>query len=249
MSDGIQGLCEKGQEALVNQQYVDAEQYLVLAEREALAAGDWDALARLYMPLQEARRQRRQRTCEGVICLNLLSEGPDDVIEGRHVIENYPHGQLLVAGWATLEPALQVRRLQGRFKLYLDVFLAAKYPLIGGGHAVVIVPHEHVVLPAPAPRRMAEMAQSMPPRSIILREEDIPAGPMATTTELTALTQSWWERLHTPFLQDARETKDPRKRIEAYRRTIRVDYACEFAHQELANTAREMARQAIASHR
>ena len=131
------------------------------------------------MPLQEARRQRRQRTSEGesVICLDLLAQGPSDLIEGEHVIENFPQGQLLVAGWGTLEPALQVRKLQGRFGLYIDVFLAAKYPLIGGGHAVVIVPHEHVVLPDLSPRRLDEMPSMMPPHSIILREEDIPAGP------------------------------------------------------------------------
>ena len=126
MSQAIQGLCEKGQELLAAQEYIEAEQVLVRAERDALHQQDWDTLARLYMPLQETRRQRRQRTCEGVICFDLVSEGPGDQIVGRHVIENYPHGQLLVAGWGTLEPAMQVRRLQGRFKLFVDVLLAAK---------------------------------------------------------------------------------------------------------------------------
>ena len=37
---------------------------------------------------------------------------------------------------------------------------------------------------------------------------------------------------------------DPVQKIEAYRRTIRVDYACEFAHQRLSDTAKGMARKA-----
>lgn len=242
MSEAIQAICEKGQDLLASQKYVEAEQNLVRAEREAFHLQDWDTLARLYMPLQEARRQRRQRTFEGVIRLDLLAQGPSDVIEGRHVIENFPQGQLLVAGWGTLEPALQVRKLQGRFGLYIDVFLAAKYPLIGGGHAVVIVPHEHGVLPDLSPRRLAEMPSMMPPHSIILREEDIPAGPLPPDARLQATIQTWWERLHTPFLQDARNCRDLRRRIDSYRRVLRVDYGCEFAHQELALTARELAR-------
>lgn len=238
----IQGLCAQGQEVLAQQKYIEAEQLLMQAERDALHTGDWDTLSRLYMPLQEARRQRRQRATEGVVCLDLLSEGPGDHIEGRHVLENYPHGQLLVAGWGTIEPALQVRKLQGRFKLYVDVFLAAKYPLIGGGHAVVIVPHEHAVMPDLSPRRMAEFGRVMPPHSIVLREEELPRGQYRNDGAISALMESWWERLYWPFLVDARDTHDLKKRVEAYRKTIRVDYACEFAHQELSMTARELAQ-------
>ena len=36
---------------------------------------------------------------------------------------------------------------------------------------------------------------------------------------------------------------DPLRRIEAYRQTIRVDYACELAHQKLSAVARGLARQ------
>ena len=242
MSELIQNLCEKGQESLGTQHYIEAEQLLVQAEREALRQEDWDSLARLYMPLQESRRQRRQKTSEGVICLDLVSDGPADFIEGRHVVENYPHGQLLVAGWGSIEPALQVRRLQGRFKLFVDVFLGAKFPLIGGGSAVVIVPHEHVLLPDLSPRRIADMPGAMPAHSIILRQEELPVGMQKPSDSLTSMVQAWWERLHGAFLADARRTHDPCKRIDAYRRVIRVDYACEFAHQELAVTARELTR-------
>src|SRR4051812_8009067 len=93
----LQDLCELGQQQLVRTEYLAAEATLVEAERLATSLNDFDTLGRLYMPLQEARRQRRQRCGEGVVCLDLVSDGPDDRVEGRHVIENFSHGQLLVA--------------------------------------------------------------------------------------------------------------------------------------------------------
>jgi hypothetical protein len=51
-----------------------------------------------------------------------------------------------------------------------------------------------------------------------------------------------WERLHTPFLNDAANEPDPIRRMEAYRLTLRVDPACELAHQFLADIARKLAR-------
>jgi len=51
-----------------------------------------------------------------------------------------------------------------------------------------------------------------------------------------------WERLHTPFLQAAEKEPDPLRRMEAYRFTLRVDPACELAHQFLAEIARGRAR-------
>ena len=37
---------------------------------------------------------------------------------------------------------------------------------------------------------------------------------------------------------------DPVQKINHYRRTIRVDYACELAHQKLSSVARELGRAA-----
>lgn len=240
--ESLQELCESGQQLLVAQQFVEAEQMLLRAECDAMRHRDWDTLSRLYMPLQEARRQRRQRALEGLFCFDLVSDGPEDHIEGRHVLENYPHGVLLVAGWGTLEPALQTRKLQGRFRLYVDVLLGAKYPLIGGGNAIVVVPHEHAILPAVCPRRWNELPGVMPAHSLIFREEELPKGPRHKTPELISKVQGWWESMHWPFVLDARDTRDLRKRLSAYRRAIEVDYGCELAHQELSDTVKQLAR-------
>ena len=57
-----------------------------------------------------------------------------------------------------------------------------------------------------------------------------------------------WERLHGPFLAAADMQVDPVRKIEGYRKTIRVDYACELAHQRTSLVARELARSKNRAH-
>jgi hypothetical protein len=52
-----------------------------------------------------------------------------------------------------------------------------------------------------------------------------------------------WERLAAPFLAAADSSVDPIARVVGYRQTIRVDYACELAHQHLSDLAKTMDRQ------
>src|SRR6476660_132166 len=119
----LQSRCEQGQEQLTRMQCLEAEATLAAAERDAWALRDFDTLSRLYMPLQEARRQKRQCCGEGIFALDLTAESATDEIDGRRIVENYPHGQLLVAGWGTIEPAREVRRLATEHELYVETFL------------------------------------------------------------------------------------------------------------------------------
>src|SRR6202011_1542483 len=130
---------------------------------------DWDVLARLYLPLQEARRQRRQRCGEGIVCLDLIASGPNDHLSGREMASRFPHGQLLVAGWGSIEPALEVRAAQAELGLFVETFLAAAYP-VGAGRAVVIVPREDVQLPPPRPQTIDQLISGLPTHSIVLAE-------------------------------------------------------------------------------
>jgi hypothetical protein len=239
----VQSTCERGQELLMRTQYLEAEAVLVEAEAEAWAQKDFDTLARLYMPLQEARRQRRQRCGEGVVALDLFAQGPTDHVDGRRVVENYPHGQLLVAGWGTIEPALQVRRLQVEHQLYVETFLGAVYP-VGGKRAVVVVPLAGVTLPEPSPRSIDELLKLLPAHSVVLHEDELPQGSRPGDPDTFARVMSLWERLHQPFLAAADMLTDPLQKIAGYRRTIEVDYACELAHQKLSDAAHELARRA-----
>jgi len=241
--DSVEALCEQGQEQLMAMEYLAAERSLARAERLAWGEREWDLLSRLYMPLQEARRQRRQRCGEGIVCLDLLAEGPDDRLEARHVVEHYPHGQLLVAGWGTIEPALKVREIAAELGLYVETFLGAAYPAADGKRIVVIAPLGDVPVPlAGSGVSVEELKSKLPGGCFVLGENELPRGARKGTYQTYGEVMAMWERLHTPFLTFADGEQDPVAKIEGYRKTIRVDYACELAHQKLSDVAREMGR-------
>ncbi len=239
---GLQQHCELGQRQLMEMEYLQAEATLSTAEHEAWTARDWNSLARLYLPLQEARRQRRQRCGEGVICLDLVAESARDVVDGRRVVENFPHGQLLVAGWASIAPAERVRTLQAENDLYVETFLAAVYPAADGGRFVAIIPQPDQSLPPADVQERDQLLRLLPAGSIVLSVEELPQGSRRGDTETYADVMAMWEQLHTPFLNSADAEPDAIRRMQAYRRTIQVDYACELAHQKLAAVARQMSR-------
>lgn len=238
----LQALCEEGQSLLMATKYLEAEALLESAENLAWAARDYDTLSRLYMPLQEARRQRRQHCGEGVVCLDLIATSPTDDLSGRRVVENFTHGQLLVAGWKSIEPALEVRQLQKQYGLYVETFLAAAYPM-GSGRVVVIVPTEQVSLPTGEFNSVDALIANLPAHCIVLPVSELPSGSAPGTWQTYANVMSMWERLHTPFLAAADAEVDLRQRMEAYRRVIQIDYACELAHQKLSDVARQLYRQ------
>jgi hypothetical protein len=231
----IESQCELGQRLLMEMEYLQAEHVLAAAEAIAWERRAWDVLSRLYLPLQETRRQRRQRCGEGTVCLDLVAQSPSDSIDPETIVEQIPQGQLLVAGWQTLGPAATIRRLASERGLYLETFLAAVYP-VGSKRVVVIAPSEQTRLPE-------TLDDSRPPVDcVVLRAAELPQGQRAGTSETYAQTMSLWERLHAPFLARAEAESDPLEKMRLFRLTIDVDYGCELAHQHLAAAAREQLR-------
>ncbi|HEY0008736.1 MAG TPA: hypothetical protein VGB55_08440 [Tepidisphaeraceae bacterium] len=240
MPDDLQSLCAQGQDALLATDYLGAEATLIRAESLALAAGDWEALARLYMPLQEARRQRRQRAGEGVVKLDLLAT-PDQPLDAEALAGRYPHGQLLVGGFGTIEPALRLREIARERRLFLDVFLATAYR-VNENVAVAIVPDDHAALPPAGDYAIDQLQRLLPPHSILLPLTELPASEQHGNVTTFAHTMAMWEQLAAPFLAAADAATEPSMKISGYRQTLVVDYASEFAHQRLSHTAREMGR-------
>ena len=239
----LQARCELGQEQLMRTEYLQAEATLASAEADAWAIRDFDTLSRLYMPLQEARRQRRQRCGEGQVVLDLVASDANDPLDAAGIVDRFGHGQLLVAGWGSIEQSRRVREIQRERQLYVETFLAAAYPIIGGGRAVVIVPLEDVTVPdAKQPRSIDELMTRLPAQCIVLNAEELPKGPAPGDSATYAFVMSLWERLHTPFLAAADMQVDPLQKIEGYRKTQRVDYGCELAHQKASEVARMLAR-------
>jgi hypothetical protein len=237
----LQHLCERGQEELMRMDYLAAERTLEEAEQVAWSIQDWDTLARLYMPLQEARRQKRQRCGEGDVVLDLWAQSDLDHIDARHVVENFAHGQVLVAGWGTIEPAVKVRELARQHDLFLETFLGAVYPM-GDARVVAIVPTDEVTLP-PRGVTIDQLNSRLPVGSIVLTEQNVPKGSRRGTPETFGEVMAMWENLHRPFLTAADNEHDPLRKMQGYRKTIAVDYACELAHQKLSDVAKQLSRQ------
>jgi hypothetical protein len=241
--DDLQSLCELGQQQLMQTEYLAAEATLAMAEGRAWAAHDWDTLARLYMPLQEARRQRRQRCGEGIVRLDLLAHGPGDSPDAQRIARSHPHGQLLIAGWGSIKPSVELRKIQADRGLYLETFLAAAYA-VGGGLVVAIAPTVDIALPSPASLDSMDALARALPQCLVLPESDLPKGDRRGNTQTYAHIMSLWERLHTPALAAADAIADPIERMAGYRKTIEVDYACELAHQKLSDVARQLSQAA-----
>ena len=222
--------------------YVEAERILTTAERVAWDQRDFDTLARLYMPLQETRRQIRIRCGEGDVALDLFPPDPDAPMNAELILESFPFGQLLVAGWGSIDVAKDVRRLAHERGLYLESLLGAVHRTTDEGLMIAIVPTEDTPVPESTELSRNDLWKALPANSLLLRSDDLPHGVRRGTTETFAKVASLWERLHLPYLRDADAEPDPVRRIELYRRTIAVDYACELAHQKLSHTAKELAR-------
>jgi hypothetical protein len=240
----LQQLCEHGQDLLMCTDYLRAEALLVEAEGIATRLGDFDTLSRLYMPLQEARRQRRQRCGEGAVVLDRIAASPDEQPDAERIVSQYPHGQLLVAGWGSVAPAVRVRALQSQRQLYVETFLGAAYPT-REGLAVLLVPLADIPLPAAhatANLSFDDFRGQVPKYVVALRASELPRGERKGTWQTYAHVMDLWERLHLPYLQAADAGVHPFRKIEGYRRTIEVDYACELAHQKLSAVAHEIAR-------
>jgi len=240
-TDDLQELCELGQEQLMRMEYARAERTLAGAEEVAWQARDFDTLSRVYMPLLESRRQKRQRSGEGEVLLDIAAKGPGDEIDGRQVVEEHPFGQLLVAGWGTIEPARVVRRLARERGLYLETFLGAVY-LTDTGRVVVLAPLEVCELPGTEERRLEELKGVLPMGCLVLSEHETDVKAGRGTAGTFSRVMGLWERLHGPFLAAAEGLGDRVRRIEAHRETMRVDEGCELAHQRAAEVARELSR-------
>lgn len=239
----LQALCEQGSEKLIAMDYLGAEADLASAEAIAWEARDFDTLSRLYMPLQEARRQRRQRCGEGIVRLDLLASSADDHVESERYADEFPQGQLLVAGWGMTVPAARLRQIQRDRRQFAETFLGAVYPIVGGSRAVVIVPLEDLALPPAREQTIDTLIAALPPHCVVMHENELPRGNRAGTYETYGEVMALWEKLHLPYLAAADMQVNPLQRIEHYRRTIRVDYACELAHQKLSQVAHELTRQ------
>jgi len=239
----LQTQCELGQQLLMDTRYIEAREALTAAEAVAFQLQDFDTLARLYMPLQEAHRQIRQRCGEGYFNLRALAADSTEALDFEAILHDSKAGQFLVAGWANIEPAKRFREIAKAKLLYAETFLAAVYPLVGGAKVVAIVPTQDVALPDASPRSIDALIKLLPPHTVTLAIDQLPPPQPKGNTQTFGYTMNLWEQLSAPYLAAANIERDPIRKMEMYRKTIAVDSACELAHQYLSDCAAKLSKQ------
>lgn len=86
----IDAMMEQASQALVKRQYFEAEKLALSALRRAYGAGDYERIARIVLPLQEARRQKRDLA---------IDSGNVFIVDGE-----LPQGRTLKPGCYLLTP-------------------------------------------------------------------------------------------------------------------------------------------------
>lgn len=89
----VDELMERASLKLVATEYLACERLCLEAVKLARAAGDFERLARIMLPLQEARRQRRQIAEDAG---TFLIAGPDKR-DADAILDEHPRGCLLLA--------------------------------------------------------------------------------------------------------------------------------------------------------
>jgi len=90
-AEAIDRTMEAASRALVAMNYPEAERLCLAALEPARTLGDWDRLARIMLPLQEARRQRRQIAADaGGYVLN------GDRREPQRILDDHAAGLLIL---------------------------------------------------------------------------------------------------------------------------------------------------------
>ena len=82
MAHDIDQIMERASQALAKTDYLACERLCLEALRAAEQARDYDRIARILMPLQEARRQRRQNAADaGVVLLGEPRQTPQQILD------------------------------------------------------------------------------------------------------------------------------------------------------------------------
>lgn len=120
----LDALMEAASQALGRMHYLRCEALCLEALSVARLCGEWSYYARILLPLQEARRQRRLIAADGVIRLGTAQLGGDPVLWLRRVnpgclVLTQPHDNKM---------ARQILAAVSRRHLYVEILLAHNAP-------------------------------------------------------------------------------------------------------------------------
>ncbi|MBS0196774.1 MAG: hypothetical protein JSR77_08455 [Planctomycetes bacterium] len=130
-ADETDRLMEKASEALARTEYFEAETLCMRAWEAARAVNDFERLARICLPLQEARRQRRHEACDAptTVVLNELPGPKQKLAAGRYLIEP----PLVGIDVRTLREIADRQRVPIMALAREPLTRAGKWPIVGVG--------------------------------------------------------------------------------------------------------------------
>jgi hypothetical protein len=227
----LDAIMQQASEALVRGQYLACETLCLQALAEARQRGDWAYYARILLPLQEARRQRRIIASEGTIRL-----GTADLIGGvEQWLSMFDAGCIAVTHPHAVEQAHTLAQLARKQHRYVEVLFVDSDA----------AEDRWVVRTFAAPSAICEMNAPVAPwlnRWISWPSDDVKASPLPPATPADWFLDAC-EALGDAVLAKADKVADLRQRVDLLEAALHVVPDHELLHQRLGDTARAMCSQ------
>lgn len=258
-STRIDAIMEQASQALVHRRYFEAERLSLQALRKAHAAHDYERIARIVLPLQEARRQKRDIAIDAAREARRSQGSPNAAAGGVFVIaDELPTAKQLLPGcYLVCPPRVGVdgrtlRETADRKEIPIVVTVrepttqSGQWPIVSVGPVTVRAkvappPGEKGTVKKPAPpkaKKPPDKASKAPrPASDIILANATPAAPPPPEWFVIAN-----EALGDQAILSISETASPQARVDALIERLEAVPDHEKLHQALAEAARDAAR-------
>ncbi len=236
----IDELMDRASEALVATHYFECEEVALAALRQAHAIHDFDRMARILMPLQEARRQKRLIAADAAVVTEVLK--PDALIDLR------PGSYLLKAPGCVGMDGRLLRDLANRERIPVNVVvhepltMTREWPVVAVGPVTVRVRVQPAISPAPSSDRPPATAKKRRGKAKAAAAEPGPAP----SPDL--LTPEWFLRtLDLLGLGAMRYADAPTAtaRVDQLMQCLETVPEHELLHQTFADTCRDAMKEDI----
>lgn len=235
---------QRASEALARMDYLSVEDQCLEALRQAREDGAWPYYARILLPLQEARRQRRMIAADGVVRLGTarLEGGP------MHWLSTLDVGCIVVTHPHTAADAHALEVEARRRRRYIEVLLADNAPgaeawTICAFHELPGAERVRCTLPAPPPAwQDSWLAPRQQPAEGAADADDADRTPDDPPTGLSPA--DWFidatEALGDAALRQVTAPAGDPERIAQLERMLQLVTDHEILHQRLGDAARAM---------
>ncbi len=235
----LDSIMERASEALAGMQYLACEEHCLRALALARHHGDWAYYARILLPLQETRRQRRMIAAEGVTRLGTAGlQGPLESWLGR-----MGAGCIVVTGPHETQEAIALHRAARKRGQCIEVLFADNPATASRWTLLASAGEQSIKLTVAAPQSAWIDQWLAPTDAVPVR---LPAqSDSSDAIELGSETPVDWfldacEALGEVALATVKAPLGERERIEQLERCLEAVPDHEIIHQALGEAARAM---------